>query len=51
MAEDTSHSEMLQKLDRELEGQKYGFLSEGARHDSGRQIQEVRQWLTEAMGS
>ncbi|KAI0254864.1 hypothetical protein BJV78DRAFT_1273894 [Lactifluus subvellereus] len=51
MAEDTSNSEMLERLGRELEGQKYGFLSEEARCDSGGRIQEVRQWLTEAMGS
>jgi len=50
-AEDTSDTEMLERLGRELEGQKYGFLSKEAKDDSFGRMQEVRQWLTETMGS
>ncbi|KAI9447880.1 hypothetical protein H4582DRAFT_1896938, partial [Lactarius indigo] len=50
-AEDTSDAMKLEKLGRELEGQKYGFLDKETIYDGCGRIQEVRQWLIEEMGS
>jgi len=47
-AEDMSDAKKLEKLGRELEGQKYGFLDT---YDSCGRVQEVRQWLMEEMSS
>ena len=49
-ADDMSDAMELEKLGRELEGQKYGFLDKATHGDCGR-VQEVRQWLMEAMSS
>ncbi len=50
-AEDMSDAMKLEKLDRELEGQKYGFLDKETTYDGCGRIQEVRQWLIEEMSS
>jgi hypothetical protein len=41
----------LEKLGRELEGQKYGFLDKEATSGGCGRVQEVRQWLMEEMSS
>jgi hypothetical protein len=46
-----SDSELLEKLGRTLEGQRYGFLDEATGYNDYGKMQEVRQWLIEEMGS
>jgi hypothetical protein len=50
-AKDMPDSELLEKLSRRLEGQKYGFLEEATGYDGCGRTQEVLRWLTEEMGS
>ncbi|KAI0307017.1 hypothetical protein B0F90DRAFT_1931664 [Multifurca ochricompacta] len=50
-AEDGPDLMMLEKLGRELEGQRYGFLDKTTSQDGCGQKQQVRQWLIEEMGS
>jgi len=50
-AEDMSDAMKLEKLGRELEGQKYGFLDKEATYGGCGRVQEVRQWLMETMSS
>ena len=49
--DDTSDSEWLDRLDRRLEGQRYGFLDEVTGLDGCGRTQEVLQWLIEEMAS
>jgi len=50
-SKDTPDSELLEKLGRRLEGQKYGFLEEATGYTGCGRTQEVLQWLIEEMGS
>jgi len=50
-AKDTRDSELLAKLSRRLEGQKYGFLEEATGYDGCGRTKEVLLWLIEEMGS
>jgi hypothetical protein len=49
--DDMSDSEWLDRLGRNLEGQKYGFLDEVTGYDGCERTHEVRQWLIEEMAS